>query len=89
MQGKHWMFGTAYAALLILYPRQFRAAFGQQMRLAFRDACQAAYSRNGAVGLLALWLPTLLDLLKSALEERALEGEIAMSKERLMALAAP
>jgi hypothetical protein len=40
-------------------------------------------------GLLALWIPTLLDLYKSALEERARQGEITMSKERLIALAGP
>jgi hypothetical protein len=88
MQGKflfsEWLFG----ALLTLYPARFRSAYGQQMRLAFRDACRAAYRRGGTGGLLALWLPTLLDLFKSALEERA-QGEITMSKERLMAWTAP
>ncbi len=78
-----------YKALLYLYPKQFRAAYGQQMRLTFRDACRVAYHRNGAGGPLALWLPTLLDLLKSALEERARQGEITMSKTRLIALAGP
>ena len=78
-----------YAALLYLYPKRFRAAYGHQMRLTFRDACRVAYSRGGANGLLALWLPTLLDLFKSALEERARQGEITMSKERWMTLAGP
>ena len=78
-----------YWALLYLYPKQFRAAYGQQMRQTFRDACRAAYGQNGAGGLLALWLPTLLDLFKSALEERARQGEITMSKARLIALAGP
>ena len=78
-----------YAALLYLYPKRFRIAYGQQMRLTFRDACRAAYHRNGVVGLLALWLPTLLDLLKSALEERARQGEITISKARLISLAGP
>ena len=89
MQGKHPMSERLYAALLILYPKKFRAAYGQQMRLTFRDACRVAYHRNGSGGLLALWLPTLLDLFKSALEERARQGEITMSKERLIALAGP
>jgi hypothetical protein len=57
--------------LLSLYPKEFRAANGQQMRLTLRDACRAAYYQNGLGGLLALWLPTRLDLFKSALEERA------------------
>jgi hypothetical protein len=59
------------------------------MRLTFRDACRVAYHRNGAGGLLALWLPTLFDLFKSALEERAHQGEITMSKARLIAWAGP
>lgn len=78
-----------YAVLLSLYPKEFRAAYGQQMRLTFRDACRAAYHQNGVGGLLALWLPTLLDLFKSALEERARQGEITMSKSRMIALAGP
>jgi hypothetical protein len=78
-----------YRALLHLYPKQFRAAYGQQLRLTFRDACRVAYHRNGAGRLLALWLPTLLDLFKSALEERAQQGAIAMSKARLIGLAGP
>lgn len=59
------------------------------MCLAFRDACRAAYHQNGASGLLALWLPTLLDLFKSALEERARQGEITMSKTRLIEWTGP
>jgi hypothetical protein len=78
-----------YGALLYLYPATFRAAYGQQMRLTFRDACRAAYHQNGAGGLLVLWLPTLLDLVKSALEERARQGEFTMSKARLITLAGP
>jgi hypothetical protein len=78
-----------YQALLYLYPKAFRAAYGQQMRLTFRDACRVAYHQNGVGGLLALWLPTLLDLLKSALEERARQGAITMSKARLIAWAGP
>jgi hypothetical protein len=89
MQGKHWMSERLYAALLYLYPKEFRAVYGTQMCLTFRDACRAAYHQNGVGGLLALWLPTLLDLFKSALEERAQKGEITMSKTRLIALAGP
>ncbi len=78
-----------YRVLLYLYPKGFRAAYGQQMCLTFRDACRDAYRRGGAGGLLVLWLPTLLDLFKSALEERARQGEITMSKARLIMLAGP
>lgn len=89
MRGKLQVSEWLYAALLHLYPEQFRAAYGQQMRLTFRDACRVAYHRNGAGGLLALWLPTLFDLFKSALEERARQGEITMSKTRLITWAGP
>lgn len=89
MRGKFLISERLYGALLYLYPKQFRAAYGQQMRLTFRDACRVAYHRNGTGGLLVLWLPTLLDLFKSALEERARQGEITMSKARLIALAGP
>jgi hypothetical protein len=89
MCGELWVSERLYRALLYLYPKEFRAAYGRQMRLTFRDACRIAYQRYGAGGLLALWLPTLLDLFKSALEERARRGEISMSRERLIALAGP
>jgi len=78
-----------YRALLCLYPEEFRAAYGRQMGLTFRDACRAAYRQDGRGGLLALWAHTLPDLFKTALEERARRGEISMSKERFMALAGP
>jgi len=87
MRGKLLLSERLYVALLYLYPKKFRAAYGEQMRLTFRDACWVAYHQNGAGGLLALWLPTLLDLFKSALEEQARQGEITMSKARLTALA--
>jgi hypothetical protein len=89
MRGELLISEWLYRALLYLYPKQFRAAYGQHMRLTFRDACRAAYRQNGTGGLLALWLPTLLDLFKSVLEERARQGEITMSNLRLIALAGP
>lgn len=78
-----------YRILLSLYPEEFRTLYGEQMCLSFRDACRAAYHQKGLSGLVALWLPTLLDLFKSALEERARQGEIDMSKTRLIAFAGP
>jgi hypothetical protein len=78
-----------YGLLLYLYPKPFRARYGQHMRLTFRDACRGAYHRDGVAGLVALWLPTLLDLFKSVLEVWARQGEITMLKARLIALAGP
>ncbi len=78
-----------YAALIGLYPSHFRDTHADQMRLSFQAACREAYQRGGDAGLIALWLPTLFDLFKSALEERARQGEITMPKERFSALASP
>src|SRR5262245_49933052 len=89
MRGKLLVSERLYEALLYLYPKTIQVAYGQKMGLSFRDACRDAYHRNGAGCLLALLLPTLLDLLKSALEERARQGAITMSKARLIALAGP
>jgi hypothetical protein len=89
MRGELLISERLYRALLYLYPKKFRAVYSQQMRLTFRDACRVAYRQNGAGGLLALWLPTLLDLFTSALEEWARQGANKMSKARLIALAGP
>ena len=89
MRGELLLIERLYGGLLYLYPKPFRAAYGQHMRLTFRDACRVAYHRHGARGLVALWLPTLLDLLKSALEAWARHAEITMYKERLITLAGP
>ncbi len=83
------IFERLYAALLVLYPKTFRSAYGRQMRLTFRDACSAAYRKNGAGGLLALWLPSLVDLFVSALVERVRRGEPTMLTLRLMTLSGP
>lgn len=84
-----WLSEKLYGLLLYLYPKPFRATYKAQMRLTFRDVCRVAYHQNGTRGLMALWLPTLLDLFKSALEAWARQGEITMSKARLIALAGP
>ncbi|MCB9418305.1 MAG: hypothetical protein H6667_00755 [Ardenticatenaceae bacterium] len=89
MHGKLLVSERLYEALLYLYPKKFRAVYGQQMCLTFRDACRVAYSRKGTGGLLALWIPTIFDLLKSALEERVQQGVITMSKGRFMTMAGP
>jgi hypothetical protein len=89
MRGEVKLSERLYAALLYLYPKTFRAAYGRQMRQTFRDASRVAYGQNGAGGLLALWVPTLLDLFRTALEERARQGELAMSRARLIGVAGP
>jgi hypothetical protein len=58
-----------YAALLILYPQEHRAEFGEPMRQVFRDQCRTAYEQRGRFGILLLWLRTLPDLGYTALLE--------------------
>jgi hypothetical protein len=51
MRGELLLSERLYGALLYLYPKTFRAAYGEQMRLTFRDACQVAYRQGGAAPL--------------------------------------
>ncbi|HEX6386702.1 MAG TPA: hypothetical protein VF177_18705 [Anaerolineae bacterium] len=59
-----------YRWLLILYPADFREAFGREMTLAFRDYCRLVERRGGKVALGYFWLTVLIDLAATALVER-------------------
>jgi hypothetical protein len=59
-----------YRTLLVAYPAAFRRAYGAQMLQVFRDRCRQATQAQGRRGLLALWVPTLADLFRTALAER-------------------
>lgn len=78
-----------YRLLLGLYPRRFREEWGLHMSRTFRDSSREQYERDGLLGLIGLWLPTLADLLKTAVEERAQQGEISMSKETMIQIGGP
>src|SRR5215469_4449483 len=58
-----------YRTLFVAYPAAFRRAYGAQMLQVFRDRCRQATRAHGLRGLLALWLPTLADLFRTALAE--------------------
>lgn len=60
----------AYRILLKAYPRTFREEYGAQMAQAFGDLRRREVGRAGTVGLAALWVRTLADLLVSASAER-------------------
>jgi hypothetical protein len=60
-----------YRALLRAYPRQLRAAYGDEMVRCFRDLCREALADGGGVGLAALWVRTLPEVLATALTERS------------------
>lgn len=74
----------AYRILLKLYPPAFREELGPHMLLTFRDCARDAYRRGRFPALMMLWLPTLLDLIKTAAEERAQKGSLNMNKEWLI-----
>ena len=59
-----------YGALLSVYPRDFRAAYGSQMVQVFGDLCREQRERAGLIGLALLWARTVLDLLRTAASER-------------------
>jgi len=62
-----------FRVLLILYPGAFRRDYGREMTLVFHDTCRRTLHRQGAMGILGLWLTTVLDLLSTALAERLAE----------------
>src|SRR5258708_625948 len=51
-----------YSTLLRAYPTEFRCEYGRTMTQVFRDLCLA----EGGIGLIWLWLRTLLDISISA-----------------------
>ena len=59
-----------YEALLLMYPKGFRNAYGPQMVQVFRDLCREERERAGLIGLALLWARTVLDLLRTAASER-------------------
>lgn len=59
-----------YRMLLKLYPTHFRAEYGDEMLVVFRDSCRERYQTSSAWGVIRLWLPLLADLVANAAAER-------------------
>ena len=77
-----------YRALLLVFPAQFRRAYGDEMARDFRDLCRDAQRTSGARGVLALWPGALRDLLLAASAEHV--GGLTMLRLTLiLSLAAP
>lgn len=74
-----------YRRFLRAYPAEYRQGFSEDMAQVFRDLCREIYEREGLAGFLELWLTTLFDLLKTAIEERSKEV-IQMTKEKFVRL---
>jgi len=72
-----------FGVLLLLYPRSFRARFGEEMLAFFRARRNEARHRLGKRGTLRLWRHLLLDILLSApLERLRAIGELATASAR-------
>ena len=69
-----------YRLLLRAYPPAFRAEFGREMVLVFRDQC-----RDGDVRTLGFWVRVFWDVVRSA---PALRAEATRTVEVIMKLAA-
>jgi hypothetical protein len=71
--------------LLCLYPPQFHAEYGPKMTQVFRDCCLRSFHQAGAVGMVTLWVLTLFDLARSAIEQH-LYRETGMSHSHFIRL---
>ena len=88
MQQPHAMLSFSdhlYRRFLRAYPAEYRQGFSEEMAQVFRDLCREIYEREGLAGFLELWLTTLFDLLKTAIEERSKEV-VQMTKEKFVRL---
>ncbi len=74
-----------YRLFLYVYPKPFRREYGPHMLQVFRDLSIRAHHRLGPSGMLSLWALTLVDLLRSLVEEH-LQRETFMSKNTLIRL---
>jgi hypothetical protein len=61
----------AYRSLLRAYPRELRDEYGDEMARCFQDLCREELEDGGGLGLAALWVHTLPELLYTALKERS------------------
>lgn len=60
------LLGGLYEALLILFPRSFRQAYGPEMAQVFRTSCRETQRRDGARGLVLLCSRALGDVVWSS-----------------------
>jgi hypothetical protein len=77
-----------YRLLLWLYPADHRREYGPLMAQVFRDQCRTAYLREGALGVLWMWFPLVVDLTVTLVEEHRRKG-FSMSKESFARFSSP
>lgn len=77
---------SVYRLLLFAYPEEFRQEYGGDMLQVFRDYCLRDYRQSGPLGVLGLWAVTLLDLIKSVIEEHLHKETKMLNKNTLIRL---
>lgn len=65
---------AVYRAMITFYPQQFKREYSSSMEQVFRDCCYRIYSQSGTRGMIALWMLTLVDWLKTVIEEQLNRG---------------
>lgn len=66
----------AYRVMLRAYPGAFRAEYGDEMTLVFRDCLRECAQDGGLWGLLIVWLHTLLDWFTTVIKQHLLKHQI-------------
>jgi hypothetical protein len=56
-----------------LYPRPFREAYGDELKHVFRDWVRDGYRRRGVLGVIAVWVDVMPDLVASAADQHVEE----------------
>jgi hypothetical protein len=74
-----------YRRMISTYPHNFRSEYSQPMLQVFRDSCRQAHLEEGSAGLLAVWMRTGLDYLKTMIDEYA-KGGTNMTREKFIKL---
>lgn len=72
MKNSRWiaLSEEVYAALLILYPADYRHEYSWLMRQVFRDVSRERYQKQGWMGVVFWWCRTILDLTITVIQER-------------------
>src|ERR1700753_145363 len=80
-----------YRSLLLLYPKDFRRSYQQEMVLTFRDYARNTIQEAGKPGLLRMWSNILYDLLITSCKEnyhscmQIIKKSIGLEKESIVA----
>jgi hypothetical protein len=76
---------SLFSSLLLFYPQEHRREYSEEMNQVFRDLAREIYAERGFSGLIVLWLKTLYDLLKTALQEQ-LKASLQMTDKKIIRL---